>query len=145
MLPVDTLLAAAEEARHQHGLTQVVAVLDARMDEVYTAPFQFDGHRWSAPGDFGLLAPEHIEVPAGWALAGNADTAYPGRIAGAAAVRVVVLPTASALLRLAPALLATGQAVPADQALPRYIRNKVAKTTQERADERLAQATAGLA
>ncbi len=145
MLPVDTLLAVAEEARHQHGLTQVVAVLDARMDEVYTAPFQFDGHRWSEPGDFGLLAPEHIEVPAGWALAGNADAAYPGRIAAAAAVRVVVLPTASALLRLAPALLAAGQAVPADQALPRYIRNKVAKTTQERADERLAQATAGLA
>jgi tRNA threonylcarbamoyladenosine biosynthesis protein TsaB len=141
------LLAVAEEARHQHGLTQVVAVLDARMDEVYTAPFQFDGHRWSEPGDFGLLAPEHIEVPVGWALAGNADAAYPGRIAPAvpAAARVVVLPTASALLRLALALLAAGQAVPADQALPRYIRNKVAKTTQERADERLAQATAGLA
>ena len=141
VLPVDTLLAVAEEARHQHGLTQVVAVLDARMDEVYTAPFQFDGHRWSEPGDFGLLAPEHIEVPVGWALAGNADAAYPGRIAPAvpAAARVVVLPTASALLRLAPALLA------ADQALPRYIRDKVAKTTQERADERLAQATAGLA
>ena len=60
-------------------------------------------------------------------------------------MRVVVLPTASALLQLAPALLAAGQAVPADQALPRYIRDKVAKTTQERADERLAQATAGLA
>lgn len=147
VLSVDTLLAVAEEARHQHGLTQVVAVLDARMDEVYTAPFQFDGHRWSEPGDFGLLAPEHIEVPVGWALAGNADAAYPGRIAPAvpAAARVVVLPTASALLRLAPALLAAGQAVPADQALPRYIRDKVAKTTQERADERLAQATAGLA
>ena len=60
-------------------------------------------------------------------------------------MRVVVLPTASALLRLAPALLAAGQAVPADQALPRYIRDKVAKTTQERADERHAQAAAGLA
>ena len=42
-------------------------------------------------------------------------------------------------------LMAAGQSVPADQALPRYIRDKVAKTTQERADERLAQATAGLA
>ena len=145
VLPVDTLLAVAEEARHQHGLAQVVAVLDARMDEVYTAPFQFDGHRWSAPGDFGLLAPEHIEVPAGWALAGNADAAYPGRIVPAAA-RVLALPTASALLRLAPALLAAGLAVPADQALPRYIRDKVAKTTQERADERHALAcAAGLA
>ena len=32
------------------------------------------------------------------------------------------------LLRLAPALLATGSAVPAEQALPRYIRNRVALT-----------------
>ena len=37
VLPVDTLLAVAEEARQQHGCTHVVAVLDARMDEVYHA------------------------------------------------------------------------------------------------------------
>jgi tRNA threonylcarbamoyladenosine biosynthesis protein TsaB len=43
------------------------------------------------------------------------------------------LPTASALLRLAPALLAAGHAVAPEQALPRYIRDKVAQTTQERA------------
>jgi tRNA threonylcarbamoyladenosine biosynthesis protein TsaB len=42
------------------------------------------------------------------------------------------------LLRLAPRLLAAGMAVPADQALPRYIRDKVAKTTQERAAEKSA-------
>ena len=50
------------------------------------------------------------------------------------------LPTATALLRLAPALLAKGCAVPAEQALPRYIRDKVAKTTAEReAEKRAAQ------
>ena len=42
------------------------------------------------------------------------------------------LPTASALLRLAPALWAAGQAVPAQQAMPLYIRDKVAQTTAER-------------
>jgi tRNA threonylcarbamoyladenosine biosynthesis protein TsaB len=52
--------------------------------------------------------------------------------------RVDALPTAEAMLRLAPALLAAGQAVAADQALPRYIRDKVAKTTDERAAERAA-------
>ena len=40
--------------------------------------------------------------------------------------------------RLAPALLAAGQAVPASEALPRYIRDKVAKTTAERAALRVA-------
>jgi len=46
------------------------------------------------------------------------------------------LPTATALLRLAPALLAAGQAVPARAALPLYIRDKVAQTTAERAAAR---------
>jgi tRNA threonylcarbamoyladenosine biosynthesis protein TsaB len=42
------------------------------------------------------------------------------------------LPTAAALLRLAPALWAQGCAVLADQAMPLYIRDKVAHTTAER-------------
>jgi tRNA threonylcarbamoyladenosine biosynthesis protein TsaB len=36
------------------------------------------------------------------------------------------------MLSLAPGLLQAGLAVPADEALPLYIRDKVAKTTQER-------------
>jgi tRNA threonylcarbamoyladenosine biosynthesis protein TsaB len=40
------------------------------------------------------------------------------------------------MLRLAPQLLAQGAAIAAAQALPRYIRDKVAKTTLERAAER---------
>ena len=50
-----------------------------------------------------------------------------------AAARIEALPTAAALLRLAPALLAAGQAGPAAGALPLYIRDKVAQTTEERA------------
>jgi tRNA threonylcarbamoyladenosine biosynthesis protein TsaB len=38
------------------------------------------------------------------------------------------------MLRLAPALLAAGLGVSADQALPLYVRDKVAQTTAERAD-----------
>jgi tRNA threonylcarbamoyladenosine biosynthesis protein TsaB len=37
------------------------------------------------------------------------------------------------MLRLAPALAASGHCVPADQALPLYVRDKVAQTTAERA------------
>ena len=47
-------------------------------------------------------------------------------------VRCEALPTAAALLRLAPALWAQGLAVPAEQAMPLYIRDKVANTTAER-------------
>ena len=143
VLAIDSLLALAEEARHQWGVTQVVAALDARMDEVYAAAFTFAGGHWQGPADFELLAPEQLAVPAGWALVGNADAAYPGRMAPAVAPaqRLAALPTASAMLRLAPAMLAAGQAVAPALALPRYIRDKVAKTTAERAAERSAQAT----
>jgi tRNA threonylcarbamoyladenosine biosynthesis protein TsaB len=133
LLPVDTLLAVAEEARHAFGARQVVAVLDARMDQLYAANYDFE-----ANGPLGgdaeplLLSPEALDVPAGWALAGNAFAAYGPRLAPASA-RHEVLPTATAMLRLAPALLAAGRTVPAAQAWPLYVRDKVAQTTEERA------------
>jgi tRNA threonylcarbamoyladenosine biosynthesis protein TsaB len=42
------------------------------------------------------------------------------------------------MLRLAPVMLAQGCAVDAAQALPSYIRDKVAKTTKEREAEKAA-------
>ncbi|KQP49766.1 tRNA (adenosine(37)-N6)-threonylcarbamoyltransferase complex dimerization subunit type 1 TsaB [Pseudorhodoferax sp. Leaf274] len=136
LLPVDTLLAVAEQARHVAGATEVVAALDARMDEVYAGRYRFEHGRWLQDGDFDLLAPEALAVPQGWTLAGNAAAAYGPRLAGAPGV--AVLPLATAMLRLAPQLLDAGLAVPAEQALPRYVRNKVAKTTAERMAEKAA-------
>ena len=138
LLPVDTLMAVAEEARYQHGVQQVHAVLDARMGEVYAAAYQFDpaAMRWQRQGDFALLAPEALVVQPGWVLAGNAWPACGDRLAVSPAQRIDALPTATALLRLAPCMLADGLAVAADHALPLYIRDKVAKTTEERAAER---------
>ncbi|TWG39991.1 tRNA threonylcarbamoyladenosine biosynthesis protein TsaB [Acidovorax delafieldii] len=143
VLPVDTLLAVAEEARQQHGCTQVVAVLDARMDEVYHARCEWlpAEARWQADEDFGLGAPESVQPPTGWTVAGNAGAPYGDRLAPTAP-HVTALPTATALLRLAPALMAAGHAVAAGDALPRYIRDKVAQTTAERAALRTAQAAA---
>lgn len=147
LLPVDSLLAVAEDARHAQApdaaTFQVVAVLDARMDEVYTARYVWAGARWTQPGDWTVCKPEALAQspdaawPADSVVAGNAFAAYGERLLPGWP-RVDALPTAAALLRLAPALLAAGQAVPADQALPRYIRDKVAKTTDERALEKAA-------
>ena len=148
LLPVDTLLAVAEEARHAFGAQQVVAVLDARMDQLYAARYDFSaaGPLGSLGGDDEplLLSPEALEVPAGYALAGNAFAAYGPRLAPAAA-RHEALPTATAMLRLAPALLAAGRTVPAAQAWPLYVRDKVAQTTEERAAIKAAAASAAAA
>lgn len=141
VLPVDTLLAVAEEARAHHGCTQIVAVLDARMDEVYHARCEWQAAQglWQTDADFGLGAPQSVQVPPGWTVAGNARAAYGDRLAPEAH-HVQALPTATALLRLAPALLAAGGGLPASDALPRYIRDKVAQTTAERAAARAAAA-----
>ncbi|MDM0115371.1 tRNA (adenosine(37)-N6)-threonylcarbamoyltransferase complex dimerization subunit type 1 TsaB [Variovorax sp. J22R133] len=131
LLPIDTLHAVAEDARHRFGVDRVVAVLDARMDQVYAAPYDFSGDG-ACDAEPRLLAPEEVQVPAGWVLAGNAFDAYGERLPAAAA-RHPALPGAAAMLRLAPALLAAGCTVAPSDAWPLYVRDKVAQTTAERA------------
>ncbi len=139
VLPVDTLLAVAEEARWQRlqageadADVSVLALLDARMDEVYSAAYQWTAasQSWQGLSTLQVSAPDQVNATAAL-LAGNVFEAYGPRLA-AEGERCVALPTASALLRLAPALWVQGLAVPADQAMPLYIRDKVANTTAER-------------
>lgn len=153
VLPVDSLLAVAEEARHTalggQARGQVTALLDARMDELYCATYAFDAGLWMELHGSCLVRPESLpRMPdanpadqSRWVLAGNVFAVYGARVAaddpaGASALRVPALPTALAMLRLAPQLLAAGKAVAAEHALPSYIRDKVAKTTAERVAEK---------
>ncbi len=152
VLPVDSLLAVAEDARAQHAQTgpaathspvQVLAMLDARMDELYVEHFEFDGAVWSSNGTCRTVKPEDLAAltvgldAATW-LAGNVFVPYGPRLPAGPWPRIPALPSAPAMLRLAPQLLRAGLAVPAEQALPLYIRDKVAKTTQERLLEKSA-------
>ncbi len=133
LLPIDTLAAVAEEARARFGAERLVALLDARMDQVYVAHVAFDGSSVRAEDQAPRLAdPAQVVVPPGWALAGNAFAAYGARLPAGTA-RHEVWPTAAAMLRLAPAMLAAGLAVDAADALPLYVRDKVAETSAERA------------
>ena len=152
VLPVNSLLAVAEEARHTEladlQSVQLSALLDARMDEIYTAHFAYAQGQWTELQAAHLLRPEAVTLPDSAllrAVAGNVFAVYGARLSGLpvpaqAAPRIHALPQATALLRLAPQLLARGLAVPAAQALPTYIRDKVAQTTAERAAIKAAQA-----
>lgn len=138
LLPVDTLLAVAEEARAQQAPQQqslrLLALLDARMGELYAARYAYAEGRWQQQADFSLLKPEQLVRGEAQALAGNVFAEYGERLPVPPDFPCwPALPTAAAMLRLAPALLAAGNAVAAADALPRYIRDKVAQTTQERA------------
>lgn len=141
VLPVDTLLAVAEDARGQLGMPEtfsVTALLDARMDQLYAASYVFDRDEWRIRKGYSLISPEDLESDAADALAGNVFAAYGARLPVRRQRQVAALPTASAMLRLAPALLAAGLAVRPELALPTYIRDKVAQTTAERAAAKLA-------
>jgi tRNA threonylcarbamoyladenosine biosynthesis protein TsaB len=88
-----------------------------------------------------IAAPTAMGNTTPWALAGNVFATDADRLLDTAAAgvpRIAALPCAQAMLRLAPALLAAGLAVSAEHAMPRYIRDKVAKTTAERAAEKAA-------
>jgi tRNA threonylcarbamoyladenosine biosynthesis protein TsaB len=164
VLPLDTLLAVAEEARAASAtpVTRVLAVMDARMEQVYVAAYAFTPHATdhalnepnAMPGTWRcvqapeLHSPEALHWPADWApdsfvAAGNAWPVYAGRWPAALiAPQQRTLPTAAALLRLAPAAWAAGEAVPPEAALPLYIRDKVAQTTDERMHIKAQQASA---
>ena len=140
VLAVDSLMAVAEEARAQaltdHATCRITALLDARMDEMYAATWEWDGVRWTELMESALLRPEALR-PGGTVLAGNVFGVYAGRLGTEHGglgdpLQVTAFPTATAMLRVAPQMLVAGLAVDAAQALPRYIRDKVAETTAER-------------
>lgn len=151
VLPVDTLLALAEEARWRCTQTGraapgvIVALLDARMDEIYVAAYRcgtdglmttpLQAPRLCAPADLGAWLGQMRSAgldPADSLLAGNVFGVYGDALAGLPGERMDLIPTAEALLRLAPGLLAAGAAVAARDAQPLYVRDKVARTTAER-------------
>ena len=131
VLPIDTLHAVAEEARLQKESAHITALLDARMDEMYVQRYRCDQGVLSPLSDCELVRPEYL-VPDGATLyAGNVFEVYRGKLP-AGLNSLTCLPTAAAMLRLAPQLAASGYCVPAAQALPLYVRDKVALTTTER-------------
>jgi tRNA threonylcarbamoyladenosine biosynthesis protein TsaB len=140
VLPVETLMAIAEDARRLTGADDVMALLDARMEEVYAARYRHDGTRWHREGEIGLHAPAALDVPQRCLMAGNVFATYAASLPMAGRQAIVTTPLAAALLRLAPALIAAGEARPADEALPVYVRDKVAQTTAEREAARAAAA-----
>jgi tRNA threonylcarbamoyladenosine biosynthesis protein TsaB len=138
LLGVPTLEAIAAT----DGSDAVLCCLDARMREVYVAAYRrVDGHLLEvmAPA---VLAPGDVGLPgcgpaggAAWAGAGNGFAAYPDLATrlGLGRADAAARPTASAIATLALPRLAAGAGVPAAEALPLYVRHRVALTSSERA------------
>jgi len=146
VVPVVTLDAMALACHQKHGAQRVLTVLDARMDEVYWAQYEFDdgmpraliAPQLSAPG---AVAPHGAATPCG-----NGFAAYAEAFAGkdfAEGAHGDVMPHAVQIAQLARVAFAAGRTVPAAEAQPLYLRNKVAYTQAERREMAAAKAEGG--
>jgi tRNA threonylcarbamoyladenosine biosynthesis protein TsaB len=141
VLPIDSLLIVAEDARAQAGIDiagcfDIGVAVDARMDEVYAATYRLEHGAWSVrrePGLHGLraLADQWAGLSL-QAVAGSAWSAFGDRLPPPARCFFSEDDRAAALLRLAALAHAAGAGVDAALALPLYLRDKVAQTTLER-------------
>lgn len=146
VLPIDSLLIVADDALHQgHEIpaqADVHVVVDARMGEVYAGAYRWAESRWQVLQVPRLCDPQVLAaeapLPPGAIVAGSALAAIDGlqdalRARGAALMLPRVVSPSAALQRLLHAAWAAGDAVDAADALPIYLRDKVALTTDERA------------
>jgi tRNA threonylcarbamoyladenosine biosynthesis protein TsaB len=145
VLPLDTLMSVAEQVRVLHPQARrVLVVMDARMGEVYSAAYAWsdDVGDWTCVAAPTVQAPALVGLPPAWCdgppvwLAGNAAAALPGALTVARLCQggcCDVAPHARALLALGVRRFARSGGHDAAEATPRYVRDKVAQTTAERA------------
>ena len=137
VVPVSSLQALAQGAWREGGETAVLAALDARMHEVYWGAFRLgEADTMRALGAEAVCAPHDVTVPTGadWFGAGSGWKTY-GETLGARCVEAPRMHPgafvhAQDVATVAAVLLAEGAAVPAEQALPVYLRDEVAWAKQ---------------
>ncbi|MFN6960700.1 MAG: tRNA (adenosine(37)-N6)-threonylcarbamoyltransferase complex dimerization subunit type 1 TsaB [Rhodocyclaceae bacterium] len=136
VVPVGTLAALALES----GEGKVFACLDARMNELYVGAYRVTGdavEEMMAP-KVGEAETAPLPEGAGWRGVGDGFGCAQGERlrqrlgARLGAIVLHVFPTASAVARLAAPVLARGGGMPAREAQPIYVRDKVALTIAER-------------
>jgi len=133
LIGIGTLQAMAQAS----GGERVIVALDARMGEVYFGIFV----KGEQQGELGVYAPEAVPLPegTGWLACGNGLSAYPAlreRLSGQVEVWMPeVMPSAEAVVRLAAPRLERGERIDPADAVPLYVRDKVAKTVAERLAE----------
>ena len=132
---IGTLLALAEASRAQ----RVVCCLDARMGEVYHAAYERRGEEFVEVHAPGLYRPEAVPaLPAGqWLGCGSGFAVYRGVLEDRYQGRLEevmenLVPHAREIAVLAARQFALGAVADAADAVPLYVRNKVALRVDER-------------
>lgn len=136
VVPISDLAAVAQQVcLLDPSVRRVLVVNDARMREVYWAPFE-RADSLTPVGAERVSAAIDVTLPAGegaWAAAGRGLKAWPElaercRFAGASLFSEL-LPRASEILTLARFAVASGQILDPAEALPIYVRDRVAESS----------------
>ncbi len=134
VLAIDSLMVVAEDARTQGAGDDVWVAMDARIGEIYAARYRWADGGWQTTEAPALYAPQalvaHWGRPA--AVAGTALTEYADALGAWPSAWPRPLSRAQALAVLAQAAWRRGELRDAAEALPVYVRDKVALTTAER-------------
>ena len=128
------------EQRSNPPSDRVLSVLDARMGQVYVAAYSHSADGWRCLQAPSLCQPEALVLPEEWqgqgfVLASNAHATYQEAFASTLSqggVAIDAWPQAEAMLDLAALAHARGESVSPAEALPLYVRDKVALTSAER-------------
>lgn len=135
VIPVSTLATLAQGAHRVAGARRVIAAIDARMGEIYCGNFELDREGLMQPaGPEVVMPPVEFRCPPGegWHGAGTGWETYREALTtecGTALAETPVhrLPDARDMIPLARAAWERGETVPADQAVPIYLRDRVAE------------------
>lgn len=137
VIPVVTLEAMAQACREQSMETadDVLAILDARMGEVYWAQYRFTQEGWQEIIQPALTPAAAVRSQGRVQACGNGLAVYVADFEGmpfADGAMTQLVPHAAQIATLGHKLFQQGKAVPLQEAQPLYLRNKVALTTEER-------------
>lgn len=144
VIPVSSLQALAQGAFRVQSATSVFAAFDARMDEVYWGAYAIGGDIvLPLQGDC-VCSPDRVSVPMGantheWVLVGSGADQYKDVLLSAIGKNVPTRfirecwPSAQDVLGVALPVAEAGGFQAADNALPVYLRDRVALTEAQRA------------
>jgi tRNA threonylcarbamoyladenosine biosynthesis protein TsaB len=134
VVPVSTLAAMAQGRHREHGDTKILTALDARMDEVYWCQYRISEQGLAeAMTDEVVCAPGQVSIPLDqqWVAIGSGWNTYSEQLIPLLDKHVELIepdryPQSHDIAVLAVEGFEKGEAVPAEQALPVYLRDQVA-------------------
>lgn len=139
VIPVSTLKAIAQRAYEQTKHKHILVAIDARMDEVYWAVYSLNDQQWQLTGEELVISPDKIQCSSilaqqekTWIGAGTGWANYADRLLANNSLVLQktisdCLPSAEAIATLAVSEFNAGNTIIAEQEIPIYLRNDVAK------------------